>query len=615
MTMSKSEFRRKQPEFSIRRSQLIVPFGVGAIVNMPDVSLMACSIDLWNAKVAGEKIFDERLQKRLRVSYFLTPSSSEKYPKGLPFVYFPKWLSCPACRSFRPVDEWKRRWLAKNRVIFDVPRCDNSQECRNAKLIPSRFVIACEKGHIDDFPWIEWVHRRSGVCDKPDLSIHSGGGIAGLGGIKIYCKTCKQNENMLRAFSREAFNRFIQFRCTGNKPWLMKKEDCVEIPQTLQRGASNVYFPQIISSICIPPYSDDLNDRIIKGPVWELLSSQNEAIDDKQYEFLLDNEVRRLDESREVVDKILKRMLRASSGGRINIQSEIEYRYDEYQAFQGKVKEGTLDSKHFSIEPIDSIQYNIYGLKKVILVHRLREIRTLVSFSRINPFESEDAVFSEEEKKKIICLMPVSEKAEIDWFPAIEVNGEGIFILFDEQTVKNWANKVSIKSRIATINRRYANMCIGYGRKPRFITPEFVFLHTFAHVLIRQLSYEAGYSTASLRERIYCSADPNHFPMTGLLIYTASGDSEGSMGGLVRQGRVDKLPAIIDKAICDASWCSSDPVCIESDGQGLGSVNLAACYACLLLPETTCEKNNRFLDRATLIGTPEDSDLGFFNCK
>jgi len=105
--------------------------------------------------------------------------------------------------------------------------------------------------------------------------------------------------------------------------------------------------------------------------------------------------------------------------------------------------------------------------------------------------------------------------------------------------------------------------------------------------------------------------------MAGVLIYTAAGDSEGSMGGLVRMGEPGILEYTLARALERAQWCSSDPVCIESKGQGPDSCNLAACHSCSLLPETSCEEQNRLLDRGVVIGTLEEPDSGFFSrfCK
>ena len=132
------------------------------------------------------------------------------------------------------------------------------------------------------------------------------------------------------------------------------------------------------------------------------------------------------------------------------------------------------------------------------------------------------------------------------------------------------------------------------------------------HLLIKQLSFECGYSIASLKERIYCCEESEGKDMSGIFIYTASGDSEGTLGGLVRQGRPDTFPNIFKKAIESGMVCSNDPVCSLSSGQGRDSLNLAACYSCGLLPETSCEEFNVFLDRGTVVGTFDNKELGFF---
>ena len=142
-------------------------------------------------------------------------------------------------------------------------------------------------------------------------------------------------------------------------------------------------------------------------------------------------------------------------------------------------------------------------------------------------------------------------------------------------------------------------------------TARFLLLHTFSHLLINQLVFECGYGTASLRERIHC-ADGDH-PMAAILIYTADGDSEGSMGGLVRMGRPGRLEPTVRMALDKATWCSSDPVCMESGSQGSDGCNLTACHSCALVPETTCEEQNRLLDRGVVIGTLQSPKSGFFS--
>ena len=166
------------------------------------------------------------------------------------------------------------------------------------------------------------------------------------------------------------------------------------------------------------------------------------------------------------------------------------------------------------------------------------------------------------------------------------VRGEGIFIQFREPRLAEWLGKYGeqLISRISPIRATLDQLRGRRHQQPREITPRFVVLHTLSHLLINQLIYECGYGSASLRERLYCS-DGQH-PMAGILIHTAAGDSEGTMGGLVRMGRPGRLEGIIRRGLEKARWCSTDPVCIESRGQGPDSCNLAACHSCALLPET-----------------------------
>lgn len=139
------------------------------------------------------------------------------------------------------------------------------------------------------------------------------------------------------------------------------------------------------------------------------------------------------------------------------------------------------------------------------------------------------------------------------------------------------------------------------------LSPRFVLLHTMAHLLIRQLSFESGYSTASLRERVY--ARPEH-DQYGVLVYTAAGDAEGTLGGLVQQGEPPRFSETLLRMTEAAAWCSADPLCAEHTGQGFDNLNRAACHACALLPETSCETGNTLLDRALVVGG--DQVPGYF---
>jgi hypothetical protein len=197
------------------------------------------------------------------------------------------------------------------------------------------------------------------------------------------------------------------------------------------------------------------------------------------------------------------------------------------------------------------------------------------------------------------------------WLPGFSVRGEGIFLQFNGAALAKWAARQDVEKRALLLQDRLNKVRSDRSIDPQNISPELVLIHTFSHLVIRQLAFECGYDSSSIRERIYSSTSAET-PMSGLLLYTASGDSEGTLGGLVRQGEPKNLDNTVKEALANASICSSDPLCIESQGQGTFSLNLAACHTCGLLPETSCEEGNLLLDRVMAIGTPNDVDIGYF---
>jgi hypothetical protein len=254
---------------------------------------------------------------------------------------------------------------------------------------------------------------------------------------------------------------------------------------------------------------------------------------------------------------------------------------------------------------------------RVTLVERLRETRAFYGFSRLEPQTIPPAEMPDAAIRQLFRHLP-SDMTD-RWLPAITVFGEGIYLELSEQRLLDWQhqNQSWLAARLSDdfILRLQAlhQAMAPVGVEGRRWASRFLLVHSLAHILINQLVFECGYSTASLRERLYISADAAA-PMAGILIYTSAGDSEGTMGGLVRLGRPERLGAIVRRAISRASWCSADPVCSENlGGQGSRQVNLAACHSCVLLPETSCETINQGLDRAMLVGTPEDRSPGYLS--
>lgn len=251
------------------------------------------------------------------------------------------------------------------------------------------------------------------------------------------------------------------------------------------------------------------------------------------------------------------------------------------------------------------------AISAVVVADRVREVRALEGFSRYEPHSGEDG---DGEGGRVV---PVYTSRRVGWLPAVETYGEGVFIAVDEQRLKAWESLPSVRERTRRIERDLdasfkADRLRG-KTGPRLL-PRFVMLHTLAHHFIRQLSYDSGYNAASLRERVYArSHDPGqeHPAQAGIFIYTAAGDAEGTLGGLVRQGQPPYLAETLIRLLESAQWCSQDPLCADSTGRSLANLNRAACHACTLLPETCCEVDNSLLDRTLLIGDGEVP--GFFH--
>jgi hypothetical protein len=616
MKKIKNTIRLNKNSHTLRFSQSIAPFGAGAMVDFKDQTLMAAAPEYWTQ---FQEIHDERLENLLNVEKFHLPPDKE-WMSGLPFVRFPQWYFCPKCKTFKSLKQWEKDFRpgknAKDRNM-KTPKC---MEC-NIFLVPAGIVVACEHGHIDDFPWVDWVHFKSKKvkCAEPLLKMKNTTSALGLEGLVIECK-CGAKASMKGAFAKDAFeNEKFNYRCTGNMPWKGKKETCLKFPQSVQRGALNVYFSKIVSSIVIPPYSSEINILVEQSKKFASLKEQlkdEEYVEFKGINNIISSYIEKIaseiHQNIKVVEIIVNKKLLAKKDETISTKEE--YRIEEYNALIGDIPKECMNDKDFKIEIQKNLEeYGIDILSKVTLVKKLREVRALVGFSRLNPTDQSVISGFDDENMKDSKFVSIKEKYT-NWYPAYEARGEGIFIEIDENKIDKWIrDNPMVNDRVSLLNNRYNNKQKKNGNEAREISPKFVMLHTLAHLVIKELSFECGYASASLAERIYCNTSDEGEKMSGILIYTASGDSEGTLGGLVRQGKSDMLPNIIRNAIRKATWCSSDPVCIESIAQGRDGLNLSACHACTLISETSCEEFNVLLDRALIVGTLENKGIGFFS--
>lgn len=597
-------------KLKLRRSQAIMPFGVGALVDFPDQSLMTAGLDVWPHNKEWQ-IRDDRLARRLGVKYFCSPPPPPREGQVgdyLPFVRFPLWHFCPRCRMMK-----EAKWNDINPPKCDSLKakegfsaCNTIPEKRRWRMVPLRFVSVCEKGHIEDFPWVLWAHSRqkqplsntkSFICSNPSLKFYSiGRGL--LDGLYVHCTSCDAKRNLASSVGQDALKGLL---CSGKRPWLGPNgnESCAHLPRMLQQGATNLYFSKIAGSILIPPFSDPIRKIIDEPYNWEILTSGTEEGKIDELRLKMFCQVKRITDFNRFKEAVLQKN---TGVGLDDTESEEQYRYSEYKALLETFSNPDDDfvTHKLPIEKYEETFCSLIG--QIVLVEKLAETRVLTGFSRINPAPYRE--FSSEDKAQL-SLKPKK------WLPGIRVYGEGIFFTLKSEKIKEWLSS-EIRQRYEQIIDTYKNVCIKLNRKPRNIQPKFFLLHTLAHILIRRLSYECGYGSSSLRERIYCWDDEKQ-EMNGILIYTTAGDSEGTLGGLVEQGKPGRFEVLFRNALEDALWCSADPLCIESQGQGIDSLNRAACYACALLPETSCEEGNKFLDRVSLLGTPTNLQIGFFS--
>lgn len=602
----------------MRRSALIGPWGVGAIVPFPnDESLMVTGLDSWKYRNKDSFIIiDERLVKRLGVKELRWPpdyreknADSENSYLTIPVVRFPRWYYCPFCGSME-----KTTFYRETQPECDQYPWEKGRKCKKSafhrKMIPERFVVICPEGHIDDFPVAEWVHSDGKHVYNPDtcrIRRSTGGASANLSGVFYEC-TCGAKKSLAGAMAKGALKK-IGYKCRKSRPWLGLEGDEIcsadmDEVKVVLRGATNVWFADTRSSIHIPTSNSVQESRILK-----IVKERFELINSRRVNGELDRNVIDVIAVMEGVDKdILYQAFLDEANHQTGIievtedMTEDEYRLEEYKVLV-KSSGNDVEDFHSVNKPITEYSKVIQKyFKSISLVPKLKETRAFVGFSRLEPNKK-----SVKDSKKELRI------GNEDWLPAIEVYGEGIFFEFDEAALSEWVKKFpKVTERIDKLNHSFHSANFGKNVSGN-LRPEYVLIHTFAHLLINQLSFDCGYGSSSIRERIYCEKTSNNLKMNGVLLYTASGDSEGSLGGLVRQGKNGRIEDTILSAIRNALWCTSDPVCIQSLGQGPESLNLAACHNCALLPETCCENGNRLLDRGVVVGTLADPDIGFFS--
>ncbi|MEM9490812.1 MAG: DUF1998 domain-containing protein, partial [Myxococcota bacterium] len=617
--------RENRPEGQLRQSQLLTTFGPGAMVDLVDRAVVIGGLEHWDYGPDGfASLDDARLRRSLlprlkalsgdldlaQEGYFrMPPAGDTREPDpgvGVRALEFPRWFVCrePSCRR-----------LARAADQFEARGGRYRHQCRAnrwAQAVPVRFVAACKRGHLSDFPWIAFAHSKRGTsCDRPELYLREGA-TGDFGRIVVECRSCGSSVPLSQAMAN------LPYTCNGDRPWLggraTNEPDCGHKLELLVRTASHAYFAQVVSALRLPaPEPDELTRRLQQKDVWAAVHRVTRV---EQLAMLVD--IQPLVESAVAghdLDAVLAAIERERGAGAEQLERPL--RSAEFERITGAELEtpGAVPEEGVSFAayrvPAHSLDLPD-GVAGLVVVPELREVRVQVSFSRFDSVSADlqgEYDFSRKDRVRpaTLTLPGGNEK----WLPAAEVRGEGIFIELDEDAVQAWEDRQAVRTR----SEQLRQACRADGREDEYPGVRFYLVHSLAHLLITAISLECGYSASAIRERIYCLppglAEP---PMAAILLSTGTTGSEGTLGGLVEEGR--RIRHHLREAWDLGRLCSSDPVCAAHDPASESNdrrTEGAACHGCLYIAECSCERFNRYLDRALVVPTiGNDPALAFF---
>lgn len=601
----------------VRPSQILWTYGPGALVDLPNLSVITMGLDYWR-KERCTPIHEERLLNAVRrvigpqVQELMMPPvqqeelvdfhSAEAFI-GVPVKPFPRWLRCVKCGLLAEYDsglfEIKENLYRPEQTHFVHSNCPKG---KNADAVPSRFLLACEHGHIDDFPWRWFVHSGPSDC-KGALHFFERGASLQTENLWVKCD-CGTARSLVHAFGKEGQENLPA--CRGRHPHLGTFEDCDCQPRTVLLGATNGWFPVSLSVLAIPTEKNELSQLLMDA--WTYFEDCDSDAEVKTIlKVLAKQEI--LPELQKwnyqvIWDAIQEKKSQADTQVVIH---EDDVKVPEWNVLTSETPPS--EWPHFLSEKTQVPTKYADRICDVLLLKRLRKVNALIGYTRIeatNEFASPD---------EQVSRAPLSKQPP-RWIPACEVHGEGIFIRFSENKLQQWEKSDAVKARNEMLLTGYNGWRIGHNLSPDVGYPgvRFVLLHTIAHLIIREFALECGYNAASLQERIYAKSDAEN-PMAGILLYTAASDSDGTLGGLVELGKAESLGRIIELALRRAAICSADPLCSTHNPQEDRSLHAAACHSCSFIAETSCETGNRYLDRSLVIPTFGNSEAAFFEAE
>ncbi len=579
--------------------------------------------------------------------------------------YFPEWAYCPTTRKFQPMPEWEKAWksagdTARGRprnadnfnpplTVVTSPNAGGPAKKYQQRLEQVRFVLVAANGEVADVPWAHWLLARRPArvsvqeaasrtqaimldfseplpaYDFLKYEVFDGGG--DLSGIQLTAWRANQvlRDTDGRKF-RATLNGLYSLRVSrrdlvaqgllfGQKDRLVRAGDEHILFRPVVRTSNSMYYATTLDSLFIPTplaqQSFDVVEDIKRGHqkgdtpasiADDVAHFRGVRLPESYIEALISENFLFTKE----VSAISERFYRQAEFDFITNDEPKEYHNEYNQQVELAFQEVTgLD---------------LPGLTASYRLDQLKVVSVQPSYTRLDPQAAEQALTRDEyappdpayptttqEGSKVRKQFISEERTATTWLPAYESYGEGIFFQFDAAALQRWAaaHAEQLAPRLAWLQANYDRLPRA-AREPRLLTLAEVMVHTTAHLLMKELEFQCGYPVTSLKERLYTA--PGSY---GILLYTVAG-SEGSYGGLV--GLCDEeglaLRKIFTTALLRAQDCASDPICWDtsSHGQGVGGVNLAACASCTLVPETSCEEFNSFLDRQLVV----DRQYGYF---
>ena len=607
----------------LRRSQLITTFGAGAMVDLPDKSVIVAGLDFWRYPTADPQMVTEpRLAAKIRAALgrevkLRLPPSAAKGPDGRPVCgidafEFPRWFIAQERDDAADADG-PAGWIVKRRLLH-ISALDKGKwidpDGHKREVVPVRFVQVCPKGHVSDIGWKWFIHRGPSSC-AGELHLEETGTSGHLSEVFGRC-SCGARRPLADAF---VAGRGALGKCFGERPWLgsQSREECDKEPRLMVRTASNAYFPEVLSAISIP-------DHFVSR--YEIVSLWREKLEPHRADLAMlkvaismtpsNDPIRGIDPGE--VQQMLERL--AAGAGAVALPSVKAAEFRALSESGERIGRDAPDSNFFARElpPAHWQSPLLAGVRRVLLVERLREVAAMIGFTRMEPItprtDGDPGDLNLNVSRAALSL-------SADWVPAVENRGEGLFIEFDPAMIAAWLAQDAVKARGDLLIHGFERWRAAQeGSKRAFPGAPYLMLHTFSHLLLTALSLDCGYPASSLRERIYALPGEDNTPASGqygILLFTGTSDAEGTLGGLVKAGR--EIARHARRAIEMASLCSNDPVCAGHDPDSPSGRPLhgAACHGCCLIAETSCEQHNEFLDRALVATTVGGSDCGFFD--